>query len=51
MSYHRGRQRDTRLIREERGWMKRAGCGREREGMMLFCQCVPVGNLVLVKMS
>lgn len=34
MSYQRGRQRqrDTGLIREERDWMKRASCGRERGG-------------------
>lgn len=55
MSYQRGRQRqrDTGLIREEREWMKRASGGRQRGegGVMLFCQGVPVGNLLLVKMS
>lgn len=41
MSYKRGRQRqrDTGLIRGERGWMKRASCGRARRGDVVLSGC------------
>lgn len=50
----KGRRRveDIGLIREEREWEKRANAERQRErGMMLFCQCFPVGTRLLVKKS
>lgn len=62
----KGQSHGKRVIKEEDkdsqilGLLEERGCDeegelrereREREGMMLLCQCVPLGNRLLVKMS